>query len=127
VLDVAHNPHAVATLAVNLDQMGFYPRTFAVFGAMRDKDLAQVVQPLLPLVTEWHVCGLPTPRAATPAELEQVLQGAAVVRHENPNEALQAALSAADPADRILVFGSFWTVGGVTAQGLPKLGSAHGR
>lgn len=127
VLDVAHNPHAVATLAVNLDQMGFYPRTFAVFGAMRDKDLARVVQPLLPLVTEWHVCGLPTPRAATPAELERVLQGAAVVGHENPLEALQAALSAADPADRILVFGSFWTVGGVTAQGLPKLGSAHGR
>jgi dihydrofolate synthase/folylpolyglutamate synthase len=127
VLDVAHNPHAAATLAVNLDQMGFYPRTFAVFGAMRDKDLARVVQPLLPLVTEWHVCGLPTPRAATPADLEQVLPGATVVRHENPNEALQAALSAADPADRILVFGSFWTVGGVTAQGLPKLGSAHGR
>src|SRR6185369_16910409 len=25
VLDVAHNPHAVATLAQNLDQMGFYP------------------------------------------------------------------------------------------------------
>jgi dihydrofolate synthase/folylpolyglutamate synthase len=127
VLDVAHNPHAAATLAVNLDQMGFYPRTFAVFGAMRDKDLARVVRPLLPLVTEWHVCGLPTPRAATPADLEQVLPGATVVRHENPNEALQAALSAADPADRILVFGSFWTVGGVTAQGLPKLGSAHGR
>ncbi|MFM7972067.1 MAG: bifunctional tetrahydrofolate synthase/dihydrofolate synthase, partial [Betaproteobacteria bacterium] len=79
VLDVAHNPHAVATLAVNLDQMGFYPRTFAVFGAMRDKDLAQVVRPLLPLVTQWHVCGLPTPRAATAQELQQVLQGAEVM------------------------------------------------
>lgn len=127
VLDVAHNPHAVATLAVNLDQMGFYPRTFAVFGAMRDKDLAQVVRPLLPLVTQWHVCGLPTPRAATAEELQQVLQGAVVMRHDNPQQALQAALAAADPADRILVFGSFWTVGGVTAQGLPRLGSAHGR
>jgi dihydrofolate synthase/folylpolyglutamate synthase len=127
VLDVAHNPHAVATLAVNLDQMGFYPRTFAVFGAMRDKDLAQVVRPLLPLVTQWHVCGLPTPRAATAQELQQVLQGAEVMRHDNPQQALQAALAAADPADRILVFGSFWTVGGVTAQGLPRLGSAHGR
>ena len=42
VLDVAHNPHAVAALALNLDQMGFYPRTHAVFGAMRDKDLAGV-------------------------------------------------------------------------------------
>ncbi|NBX96898.1 MAG: bifunctional tetrahydrofolate synthase/dihydrofolate synthase [Betaproteobacteria bacterium] len=132
VLDVAHNPHAVATLAVNLDQMGFYPRTFAVFGAMRDKDLAQVVHPLLPLVSQWHVCGLPTPRAATGQELREVLQRAgagdsSVVGHDTPAKALQAALCAADPADRILVFGSFWTVGGVIAQGLPKLGSAHGR
>jgi len=145
VLDVAHNPHAAATLAVNLDQMGFYPRTYAVFGAMRDKDLPQVVRPLLPMVTQWHVCGLPTARAASPADLEAVIEQAGraaavppaadtlatavvpVFRHEGPHEALQAALAVADPADRILVFGSFWTVGGVTAQGLPKLGSAHGR
>jgi dihydrofolate synthase/folylpolyglutamate synthase len=138
VLDVAHNPHAVATLAVNLDQMGFYPRTFAVFGAMRDKDLAQVVKPLLPLVTQWHACGLPTSRAATAEELRAVLLGdgaagtstvpeGSIHLHESPIQALQSALSAADPADRILVFGSFWTVGGVIAQGLPKLGSAHGR
>jgi dihydrofolate synthase/folylpolyglutamate synthase len=40
VLDVAHNPHAVAALAANLDAMGFYPCTHAVFGAMADKDLA---------------------------------------------------------------------------------------
>jgi len=127
VLDVAHNPHAVATLAVNLDQMGFYPRTFAVFGAMRDKDLAQVVRPLLPLVTHWHVCGLPTPRAATADELAEVVSQPSVSRHASPPDALQAALTMADPADRILVFGSFWTVGGVIAQGLPRLGSAHGR
>jgi dihydrofolate synthase/folylpolyglutamate synthase len=127
VLDVAHNPHAVATLAVNLDQMGFYPRTFAVFGAMRDKDLAQVVKPLMPLVTHWHVCGLPTPRAATAAELAAVVASPHVSQHDSPTQALAAALSAADPADRILVFGSFWTVGGVIAEGLPKLGSAHGR
>ena len=127
VLDVAHNPHAVATLAVNLDQMGFYPRTFAVFGAMRDKDLAQVVRPLLPLVTHWHVCGLPTPRAATADELAEVVAQPSVSRHASPPNALQAALTMADPADRILVFGSFWTVGGVIAQGLPRLGSAHGR
>ena len=39
VLDVAHNPHSVAALAENLDAMGFYPCTHAVFGAMADKDL----------------------------------------------------------------------------------------
>ena len=33
----------VAALAQNLDQMGFHPRTHAVFGAMRDKDLAAIL------------------------------------------------------------------------------------
>ena len=44
VLDVAHNPQAVAALALNLDAMGFYPRTHAVFGAMRDKDIAGLLR-----------------------------------------------------------------------------------
>ena len=39
VLDVAHNPHAAAVLAQNLDMMGFYPRTHAVFGMLNDKDI----------------------------------------------------------------------------------------
>ena len=50
VLDVAHNPHAVAALAQNLDQMGFFPRTHAVFGAMRDKDIAAILARMAPLV-----------------------------------------------------------------------------
>ena len=129
VLDVAHNPHSVATLAVNLDQMGFYPRTIAVFGAMRDKDLARIVEPMKPLVDRWHVCGLPTPRAATADELAQMLNDSSSTaeRHGSPSDALRAALAEADPGDRIVVFGSFWTVGGVMAQGLPRLGSPHGR
>ena len=36
-----------------------------------------------------------------------------------------AALEAADPADRILVFGSFFTVGGVLEDGLPRLAARH--
>ena len=43
VLDVAHNPHSVAALAANLDAMGYYPTTHAVFGAMADKDLAPML------------------------------------------------------------------------------------
>jgi len=34
-------------------------------------------------------------------------------------------VAAADPADRIVVFGSFYTVGGVMQQGLPRLHGAH--
>jgi folylpolyglutamate synthase/dihydropteroate synthase len=40
-----------------------------VFGAMRDKDLAGVIAPVLPLVVAWHVTALPTARAASADEL----------------------------------------------------------
>lgn len=133
VLDVAHNPHSVAALAENLDQMGFYPRTHAVLGAMRDKDLAGMLGRLRPLVDAWYCCDLPTSRAAGAAELaEAVVRAGAgdprtvpVSGHASPAEALAEAVAAADPVDRIVVFGSFYTVGGVLAAGLPRLGAPH--
>ena len=131
VLDVGHNPQAIAVLAQNLDQMGFYPRTHAVFGAMRDKDLRGVLQPLLPLVDSWHVCSLPIERAATADELAERLRTLLAGRnlpvhtHADPRAALAAAVGAADPSDRIVVFGSFYTVGGVLKDGVPRLGAKH--
>jgi len=126
VLDVAHNPQAVGALALNLDAMGFYPRTFAVFGAMRDKDIAGLLQRMRPLVDAWYLCDLPTARAARADELAQILGGDADTHcHATPAQALQAAVAAADPADRIVVFGSFVTVGGVLQDGLPRLTARH--
>lgn len=133
VLDVAHNPHSVAALAQNLDQMGFYPRTHAVFGAMRDKDVAAILGRMAPLVDHWHFTDLPLPRAARAAELvaSHAALGAkgpgpvTVRAHASPADALASALGEADPADRIVVFGSFYTVGGVLKDGLPRLGARH--
>jgi dihydrofolate synthase/folylpolyglutamate synthase len=131
VLDVAHNPQAVAALALNLDQMGFYPRTHAVFGAMRDKDIAGVLAHIAPLVDAWYLAELPIPRAASPSDLAAAVRQAAgarevtVTTHPNPAAALAAAAAAADPADRIAVFGSFYTVGGVLKDGLPRLAARH--
>jgi dihydrofolate synthase/folylpolyglutamate synthase len=133
VLDVAHNPHAVAALAQNLDQMGFFPRTHAVFGAMHDKDSAGMLKHMAPFVDYWYFCDLPTPRAATAEQLQGLLEslhlkGPGPVTSstfESPVAALTAALGAADPADRIAVFGSFFTVGGVLKEGLPKLMAKH--
>ena len=131
VLDVAHNPHSVAALAANLDAMGYFPRTHAVFGAMGDKDLAPMLARMNPLVECWYFTDLPTPRAAAGAALMAQWQAqnqrkdAAAQAFASPLAALQAALASADPADRILVFGSFYTVGGVLQQGLPRLHGAH--
>jgi dihydrofolate synthase / folylpolyglutamate synthase len=129
VLDVAHNPHSVAALAANLDAMGFFPRTHAVFGAMQDKDLQGVVQRLAPIALDWYCTDLPVPRAASADTLGKVVHHvqprATVSTHASPSHALAAALGRADPADRILVFGSFLTVGGVLKDGLPRLGAIH--
>jgi dihydrofolate synthase/folylpolyglutamate synthase len=40
-------------------------------------------------------------------------------------DALRAAVLAADPADRIVVFGSFFTVGGVLQDGVPRMSAKH--
>jgi dihydrofolate synthase / folylpolyglutamate synthase len=131
VLDVAHNPQAVAALALNLDQMGFYPRTHAVFGAMRDKDIAGLLAHIAPLVDAWYLTALPLPRAASPDDLAAAVRQASgdravtISTHESPSIALSAAAAAADPADRIAVFGSFYTVGGVLKDGLPRLAARH--
>ncbi|MFD0667048.1 bifunctional tetrahydrofolate synthase/dihydrofolate synthase [Ramlibacter sp. MAHUQ-53] len=134
VLDVAHNPHAVGALVANLDAMGFYPTTHFVFGAMADKDLDAMFRRLAPLADRWYFCDLPTARAETGAGLLARWQAVAsslpprevaASVHASPRAALEAAAAAADPADRIVVFGSFFTVGGILEGGVPRLQAQH--
>jgi dihydrofolate synthase/folylpolyglutamate synthase len=110
--------------------MGFFPRTLAVFGVMADKDIAQVVASLRPLVDAWFVTDLPLPRAAKAADLARELTasphaGTRVSTFATPSDALRAALAEANPADRIVAFGSFYTVGGVLKDGLPRSAAPH--
>ncbi len=131
VLDVAHNPHSVAALAANLDAMGFFPTTHAVFGAMADKDLALMLQKVNPVIDRWYFTNLPSARAQTAEAMRDQWaalnrrQDTAASTHADPMAALAAAVSAANPADRIVVFGSFFTVGGVLKNGVPRLGAKH--
>lgn len=135
ILDVAHNPHAVAALAQNLDALGFAPRTRAVFGAMADKAIDELFEKIAPWIDEWHFTDLPTPRAASAADLAarwaallaagrvKPAAAAEVFLHAQPAAALQAAQARSEPTDRIVVFGSFFTVAGVMA-GLQGSGAA---
>jgi dihydrofolate synthase/folylpolyglutamate synthase len=131
VLDVAHNPHSAAALAANLDAMGYFPNTHAVFGVMADKDLALMLNRLNPLIDHWYFTDLPTPRAASAAVLLDTWRGlntrksATAEGYPDPRKALQAAIKAAVPADRIVIFGSFYTVGEVLRDGMPRLHATH--
>jgi dihydrofolate synthase/folylpolyglutamate synthase len=125
VLDVAHNPHAAAALAHNLGNMGFHRFTYAVFGIMEDKDIEAVIAPMRDIVDHWCVTALPSPRSAQPEQLAEKLArfkpaGAkegdfSITAFATPAEAYADAVSRAGENDRIVVFGSFYTVAGVMA------------
>ena len=131
VLDVAHNPHAAAALAENLDAMGFFPRTHAVVGIMADKELGAMFERLNPIIDHWYFCDLPLPRAASAQALQArwletaTRPDASASTHASARAALDAALAEASPTDRIVVFGSFHTVGGVLEAGLPARSAPH--
>lgn len=116
VLDVGHNPQAIRVLADNLSGMGFFDRTHAVLGMLADKDIAAALAPLAGRVDVWHLATLPGPRGTPAARLAQIVReeglGGEIVEYATPLEAMRAARGAAGESDRILAFGSFYTVAG---------------
>lgn len=114
VLDVAHNPQAAAVLAENLADMGFFPETFAVLGMLRDKDIVGVCDAVRKRISAWFAADLSVPRGATAATVAAAVRKAGaqgqVLQFANPADAYLAARGRASGNDRIIVFGSFFTV-----------------
>lgn len=113
LLDVAHNPHGAGFLMQQLPPAGPGQATHAVFAMLGDKDIAGVIDACLGRVDHWHVADLAVPRGAPAERLLPLLleRGCHVAgRHHSVASALRAARQQALPADRILVFGSFYTV-----------------
>jgi dihydrofolate synthase/folylpolyglutamate synthase len=117
ILDVAHNPHAAAVLAQNLDNMGFHPRTLAVFGMLRDKDATGVIDRVADRIDHWYVGGTSGARGLSGQDLASIVHAkrpaAAVEAFGDVASAFDAAHRAAAGEDRIIVFGSFLTVADV--------------
>jgi len=112
ILDVAHNVEAAKTLAGNLADSGFATETIAVCGMLRDKDIAGVLRELAPRIDRWHLASLPGPRGASAGELaSHVGNGKDVHQYASATEAFAAAKMRARESDKIVVFGSFLTVG----------------
>jgi len=78
ILDVAHNPHAAAALAQNLDSMPSTGATHAVIGMLRDKDVARVIAQLANRVDHWHCAGLSGARGLSGEALADVIRNVLV-------------------------------------------------
>ncbi len=122
VFDVAHNPAAAAALASNLRDWPVPGRTHAVCGMLGDKDVAGVVATLAPVVDEWWATAAEGPRALDAAELVRraATAGVAMRPAGSVADSLQHVAAMASPGDRVVVFGSFHTVGpALVALGVP--------
>lgn len=62
ILDGAHNSHAVRRLVQALER--YYPgqKFHCLFGALKDKDVGEMLRLMKPCVSRWHVTKTPYPR-----------------------------------------------------------------
>lgn len=113
VFDVAHNPASALKLASKLQQHTD-KKVIAVWASLQDKDLSNIVRPMLARVSEWFVGGLQqVARSAPPSLLEKTLKAQGVksfFAYDNLQEAFNAALKRSKLGDHVAVFGSFYTV-----------------
>lgn len=117
ILDVAHNPQAARGLAENLQQTACSGRTLAVFAMLSDKDIAGVIAALGEEIDAWYVAGIDAPRGASQVELKALLRTnfpqAEAYANATASQALEQACRSAAENDRIVAFGSFYTVADV--------------
>lgn len=114
VFDVAHNELGGQALAAALRTLPSGGRTLACVAAMADKDFAGMVTPLIPLIDGWYTAGIGTARGAESSALaEQLAELGAkgVTPLATVPDALDGAAIVAQPGDRVVVFGSFHSVG----------------
>ena len=112
ILDVAHNVPAAQVLSRNLKALP-RRRTLAVCGILADKDVAGIAAALAREVDVWIPVTLAGPRALPPDELARRLPPDATIDDHAGDvmSACRRARALANPGDRVLVFGSFLTVG----------------
>jgi dihydrofolate synthase/folylpolyglutamate synthase len=114
VLDVAHNQDAARVLARNLRALPVRGRTLAVCGILADKDAVAIAAELRDGVDAWWFASTDGPRGSSAAALRARVApplSAPAEECDSIGAACAAASAAASGADRILVFGSFHTVG----------------
>jgi dihydrofolate synthase/folylpolyglutamate synthase len=119
ILDVAHNPAAARTLAAQLAASDRKEHRIAVCGVLSDKDIEGIVSELRNAFDVWVIVGLQGPRALSPDALAERVRKVGVRVEAVAADVVAGCLAAqalAGPGDRIVVFGSFLTVGPALAM-----------
>ncbi|MDH5765657.1 MAG: bifunctional tetrahydrofolate synthase/dihydrofolate synthase [Gammaproteobacteria bacterium] len=114
IVDVAHNAQAARALADQLCSDPVKGQTRAVLGMLADKAVDTVVELLSPVIDNWYLAGLDVPRGLDHESLLKIvkhgLSDDKLSAHVTVSAACSQAFEEADPDDRIIILGSFYTV-----------------
>ncbi len=120
ILDVAHNLEAVMAMSDQLQHMERRDRTIAVCAMLSDKPVQQIAAMLAGLIDRWYVAPIEDSRGVSGEDIHYgVVRGLGagsediVIQCASVTAAFEQARSRAGPDDRIVVFGSFHTVGDI--------------
>ena len=128
IADVAHNPHAATSLAQNLKAMPCAGKTLAVLGMLADKDIDGVISAVSDEIDAWYLADIHSVRGAKAQDLQTcllkyTLKNTLTQTTQKPTKlftevaaALASACKDAAKNDRIIVFGSFYTVADAIKQ-----------
>jgi dihydrofolate synthase/folylpolyglutamate synthase len=126
VLDIAHNPDAARSLAHNLREHPSAKCTHAVFALLADKDAIGIVEPLQYCVDRWYLSQVESARALPVYDLQRIVKTrlglSRIGCQDNVKGAYKQACVEASHGDRVLVFGSVYTVAPILAlyEATPK-------
>jgi len=112
LLDGAHNPEAARLLRAHLKSLSARDLHF-VFGAMQDKDFAEMGRILFPMGRTIHLTAVSNPRSASPAALAKAHSRfrSRIRLHFDSSEALRAAWAESSRNGLVVVTGSLYLVG----------------
>ena len=114
IADVAHNPEAALNLYNFISQFKNQGRVHAVFSALQDKSIEDIISPFIGLVDEWHISKIKSLRARPTIEILNAIKSykadALIHISNNLHEAYTNAYEKSSLNDNIVVFGSFYTV-----------------
>lgn len=127
IVDVAHNPQAAEIFTATLATMPPVTHTHALVGMLKTKNHRGFLAPLLPHVQHWHFATLGGVNGARAEDLAACLHELApradAHSHDSVAAAHAAILASAEPGARVLVLGSFLTVGAMLEQFAERRGA----
>ncbi len=117
IIDVAHNADSAIKLASFLDDNSVSGKTIGVFGVLEDKSLDVILTPIRDHIDFWMLASLHGERGQTSNELLEKMmefdQDLDCLCFDSPVSAYEQAKKSANPEDRVVIFGSFYTVGDI--------------